>query len=312
MKAMQMLSMNSGNAQDGRAAVSRRRRTVYPAIAVTTLAAIAVVAFALASVLGGSTAARPAAADGTYQLPVSAVSAVESVPVSALVGNARAELGTGQVTAPEKLPAAAPKLGAGGRPEVMFVCAEYWAPCAAERWALVMALSKFGAFGNLTGTASSDRESSPSTPTFSFYGAGYSSPYLSLITDELESSVYSPLAREYPLLQFPTKQEMSFISDWDVAPYTSTNGSLPFAYLGGEFLLTSAQYDAGPISKLNFQTAAGLLTSGKSAVSKRLEAAAGYLVADFCALTRDQPASVCSQLPASLVGIAADSQSSAG
>jgi hypothetical protein len=35
------------------------------------------------------------------------------------------------------------------------------------------------------------------------------------------------------------------------------------------------------------------------------DAAAGYLAADFCALTRDQPTSVCSQVPSSLTGISA-------
>jgi hypothetical protein len=47
------------------------------------------------------------------------------------------------------------------------------------------------------------------------------------------------------------------------------------------------------------------MSSGTDPVSRHAEAAAGYLVADFCALTRDQPARVCSQVPSSLTGTTA-------
>ena len=166
-----------------------RRRGLYAAAG--GLAAVVIAAVALASNLGGGKGGpgpapaegapyRPPSATGTYQLPAGAVSLVEGVPVSALIANAQAQLGHGQVTPPEQLPAAAPKLRSGSRPEIMFICAEYWSKCAAERWALVMALSKFGTFTTLKGTTSSTAGTSPKTPTFSFYGAAYSSKYLTL------------------------------------------------------------------------------------------------------------------------------------
>jgi hypothetical protein len=143
---------------------------------------------------------QPPAATGTYRLPAGAASLVERVPVTALIANARAQLDRGHVTAPEKLPPAAPALSPGGRPEVMFICAEYWYKCAAERWALVMALSKFGTFTTLKGTTTSATGTNPKTPTFSFYGATYSSKYLTLVTDELETNT-DVGEGEYPLLQ---------------------------------------------------------------------------------------------------------------
>jgi hypothetical protein len=281
----------------------RRQRKVYLASAAVGLLVV-IVAFALVSTLANKSSPNVAAAkaEGLYPLPSNVLSQVQEVPVSTLVANAEAA-SPNDVRPPEKLPPKAPQLSSGGHPEVMFICAEYWPSCAAERWALVMALSKFGTFSNLMGTTSSSRETSPRTPTFSFYGATYSSKYLTLITDELETNRYNPAAREYPLLQFPSRQEMSIINAWDVAPYTTKRGSIPFAYMGGKFLITSAQYDASAISQMKFQTAAGIMTSGKSTVSKHAEAAAGYLVGDFCALTHDQPTSVCSQVPSSLVGI---------
>jgi hypothetical protein len=279
----------------------------------TGVVAMVIVAVSLAGLLGGKGSAKPVSAEGahhsypqpasgTYHLPANAVSLVEGAPASALAGNAIAQLDSGQVAPPEALPSKALQLSAGGHPEIMFICAEYWPQCAAERWPLVMALSKFGTFSNLQGTASSSGEADPDTPSFSFYGATYTSKYLTLDTDELESNVDEGHG-EFPLLQPPTAQEMTMLNTWDLRPYTSTTDSIPFAYMGGKFLLTSAQYSATAISHLNFQTAAGILTSGKSTVSKNAEAAAGYLIGDFCALTHDQPTSVCSQLPYTLVGI---------
>ncbi|MDQ2875711.1 MAG: DUF929 family protein [Actinomycetota bacterium] len=285
-----------------------RRRAIYAAAG--GLAAVVIAAVALASNLGGKGGPgpapaqggpyRPPSAAGTYQLPAGAVSRVEGVPVSALIANAQAQLGRGQVTLPERLPPAAPPLSSGGRPEVMFICAEYWSQCAAERWALVMALSKFGTFDTLKGTTSSATGTSPEIPTFSFYGATYSSKYLSLVTDELETNT-DVGEGEYPLLQPPTPQEMTMMKAWDRAPYTTVTLSLPFAYVGGRFLITTAQYDASAISQMSFQAAAAsIISSATDPVSRHAEAAAGYLVADFCALTREQPARVCFQVPSSL------------
>jgi Domain of unknown function (DUF929) len=289
---------------------TKGRRGRYAAaggLAVALLAAVA-----LASGCGGKGSSAPAPAQdahrppspGTYRLPAGAVSAVAGVPVGVLIANAEAQLGRGQVISPPGLPPAAPRLNAGGRPEIMFVCAEYWLKCAAERWVLVMALAKFGKFTTLMGTTSSAAQASQRMPTFSFYGAAYSSAYLRLVTDELESNIDEG-GGEYPLLQAPTSQERNMISTWDRAPYTSTSDSIPFAFIGGKFILTTAQYDAGTISGTNFQAAARIMTSGTSAVSRDAEAAAGYLVADFCALTSDQPAQVCSQVPSGLTAITA-------
>ena len=292
------------------ASSSGRRRGLYAAAGGLAAVVIAAVASNLGGKPGpGSSPAdggpyRPPSVTGTYQLPAGAVSLVEGVPVSALIASAQAQLGRGQVTAPEKLPAAAPPLSSGGRPEIMFICAEYWSKCAAERWALVMALSKFGVFTTLKGTTSSATAASPKIPTFSFYGATYSSRYLTLVTDELETNT-DVGGGEYPLLQPPTIQEMTMMKAWDRAPYTATPLSLPFAYMGGTFLLTTAQYDASAISQMSFQAAARIMSSGTDPVSRHAEAAAGYLVADFCALTRGQPARACSQVPPSLTGITA-------
>ena len=73
----------------------------------------------------------------------------------------------------------------GGKPLVIYIGAEYCPFCAAERWPLVTALSRFGTFTNLGATHSATNDVYPNTPTFSFKDAKYTSKYLALQTVEL-------------------------------------------------------------------------------------------------------------------------------
>jgi hypothetical protein len=63
---------------------------------------------------------------------------------------------------------------------------------------------------------------------------------------------------------------------------------------------------------MSWTTAATYMTSGKNATSKAMQAAAGYLVGDICALTHGQPASVCSLVPKPLIGVTTTSAASHG
>jgi thiol-disulfide isomerase/thioredoxin len=250
--------------------------------------------------LGGSSTNKGKKDAGSYPIPASAVDEVVNVPVSALVANAKGE--PGSTTPPEKLPATNALLTDGGKPEIVYMGGEFCPYCAAERWALVMALAKFGTFADLTGTTSSATDVYANTPTFSFYGSTYTSKYLSFVPVELYTNSGETSAG-WPVLQKPTALETALITKWDAAPYTQEPQGIPFVYIAGRYVLTGPQFVASQIAGRPFLTAASEISNGKSDVSKQAEASAGYLVGDFCALTKDQPASVCSKVPASLIGI---------
>lgn len=74
------------------------------------------------------------------------------------------------------LPAATtdPPLTQSGKPELLFVGGEFCPFCAAERWSLVQALSRFGTFSGLSQINSSEGDLS----TFSFAKSNYTSKYL--------------------------------------------------------------------------------------------------------------------------------------
>src|SRR5207237_546429 len=90
---------------------------------------------------------------------------------------------TGGVSNPFKLPPGSPPLltGPNGKPEVFFYGAEWCPLCAAERWSIITALSRFGTFHNLKEIASSSTDSYPNTSTFTFYQSSYTSSYIDFV-----------------------------------------------------------------------------------------------------------------------------------
>jgi thiol-disulfide isomerase/thioredoxin len=295
-----------------RAVQQRRRRNIYFASGGVGLAAVVIGVILIVNALSGPSNSGPApgSAPGSFPLPASVVSQVTGVPVSALVAAAEANVPPGAAgvspkhASPPQGIAKNPVLTSGGKPEIVYMGAEYCPYCAGERWALIMALSKFGTFSGLSGTSSSTIDINPSSPTFTFYGSTYKSPYITFVTAELETNTYDSSTGAYPSLQQPTSQEVQLITKWDAPPYAPAGQSepIPFIYIGGRYVLTGIQYDASKIAGMGITDAATYLTSGKDTTSRDAEAAAGYLVGDICALTHGKPASVCSAVPSSLIG----------
>jgi len=84
-----------------------------------------------------------------------------------------------------------PSLSLGGKARFVYVGAEYCPYCAAMRWSLVAALSRFGTFHNLKESASGPSDGD--IPTFSFLGASYLSPYVSFTPYEQTDRLQNPL-----------------------------------------------------------------------------------------------------------------------
>ncbi|MGH9107517.1 MAG: DUF929 family protein [Acidimicrobiales bacterium] len=240
----------------------------------------------LAGGAGNTTTVRTAVAPD-------ALRQVAAIPVSTLVAAAEAAP-AGTVNPPSDLPPSVPDLSAGAKPEILYMGAEYCPFCAAERWPMVMALSKFGTFSSLASTKSSSTDTNPDTPTFSFYGSSYSSPYLAFTAVELYD-------RAGKTLQIPTAEQSKLIGTYDAPPYTTgAKGAIPFVYLGGRYLISGEEYNAADLSGMTFDSAVGYMTGGSSATSRAAEAVAGHLVGVICSLTKDRPANVCSAVPQAL------------
>jgi hypothetical protein len=84
-----------------------------------------------------------------------------------------------------------PVLGSAGRPRLVYEGAELCPFCAADRYAIVAALARFGRLSDLRVTASGDKDGD--IPTFSLLGSSYESPYLTFAPYEAADRLGQPL-----------------------------------------------------------------------------------------------------------------------
>src|SRR6185437_5791132 len=94
------------------------------------------------STTGGSSSGSGSATPAGQAL-ANLVATTTSVPTATLD-----KIGGGTTTSPPKTISGA-ALTSGGKPEVLYIGAEYCPYCAAERWAMVVALSHFGTLSGL-------------------------------------------------------------------------------------------------------------------------------------------------------------------
>jgi hypothetical protein len=202
-------------------------------------------------------------------------------------------INTGGLTNPITATKGAPPLlkGPSGKPEVFYEGAEYCPYCAAERWSTAVALSRFGTFTKLPETSSSSSDIDPSTSTLSFYGSVYSSSYIDFVP--LEETTNQPNGNGgYTVLQTPTADEAKIIQTYNAAPYTNSPG-IPFMSIANHYLELGPGYDPASLAGLSQQDIANDLSNSSSTVAKNILGGANYLTAAICAVTNNQPASVC-------------------
>jgi len=180
-------------------------------------------------------------------------------------------------------------LTSGGKPEIVYVGAEYCPYCAAERWALTAALSRFGTFSNLHYIHSSSTDVYPSTPTLTFYQSTYTSKYVDFQPVEIQGTT------EGKALQTPTAEQSALFAKWDAPPYVPANekGSFPFVDFGNQYLVLGAQYNPQDLSKLTWSQVAADMADPSSKVAADIDSAANSITAAICKITKNAPAAVC-------------------
>ena len=256
--------------------------------AVTVVVVAVVVVFLLVghsspSKSGTSSSANPLA-------PASVLNAVTGV--SPTVSSA---IGAGGVTDPLQPLSGSPAqlTGPNGHPELFYLGAEYCPYCAAERWSVVIALSRFGKFSNLHITTSdSNPDDIPNTHTFTFLGSSYSSQYLDFAPIESEDRSGNPL-------QTPTAAQQALINAYDTSPYSSTTGGIPFQDLANRYILSGAGVNPEILQGMDWQQIADTLSNSQSQVAQAIIGNANWITAGICKVTGNQPGSVCNGAPIS-------------
>jgi thiol-disulfide isomerase/thioredoxin len=220
----------------------------------------------------------PKPAKRTGLAPASVVKDVSSVPASTF-NSIGAVPGIGGIAN-----IGGTTLTQGGKPVVLYIGAEYCPFCAAERWPLVTALSRFGTFTDLGATHSATNDVYPNTPTFSFYRSKYRSKYLALQAVELYGN--RPVNGSYPPLQKPNAQQNALIQKYD------PKGTIPFIYFG-KYLQTNASYNPQILAGMTMPQVARAMGDTNTDQSVAILGSANQLTAAICEETGGRPASVC-------------------
>ena len=186
-------------------------------------------------------------------------------------------------------------LVAGGKPEVLYMGGEYCPFCAAERWALTAALSRFGTFTGLSFIHSSVSDVYPGTPTLTFYKSGYTSKYVSFVPVEWygeAADASSPTG--HALLQPPTATESAVFAAY-------ADNSFPFVDIGNKYT-SGVQYNPGDLAGMSWAQVTAAMRDPSSSVAKDIDGAANVITAGICTLTHGQPGAVCSSAGVTAAG----------
>ncbi len=251
----------------------RRRTFAIGGVAVALLAVIGIIIGALVS---RSSPSSPAA--GPQPLPAG-VQAKLTLPASTF-----AAVGIGSSSTKYLKPVTGPALTSGGKPQMLYIGAEWCPYCAAERWAMATALSRFGHFTPLKGVHSSGSDVYPNTATLTFYRSTYTSNYL----------VFTPVENEdvnHNSLVATTSAQQAL---W--AKYDPPGSSYPFIDIGNRYI-AGTTYNPQVLQGLSWSQIAADLHHPSSAVAQGAVGSANLFTAAICKITGNAPASVCTAPP---------------
>jgi hypothetical protein len=239
---------------------------VAPLVAVGLVVAVVIGLVAVSLGSGGTTAG----AASEVQAPAGVVTRVTTLAPGAL-----SRIGGGQAATSLRPVAGGAPLSIDGKPTIVFVSEESCPFCAAERWPVVIALSHFGTWGHLGATTSSSTDVFPSTATFSFRHATYTSRYLALRSTELTDNTGRRLQALTPL-------DNELLARYDVPPYVNSadqSGAVPFLDIDNHDVLAGAQYDPQVLAGLSMSQIAAQLDDPASPVAKAVDGSANVLIA---------------------------------
>jgi hypothetical protein len=270
-------------AQREAARKAERRNRILITGGSTIVVLVVVLAFIVIKLSQGSSSSDNSSSTGTA-LPASVSSQITGVPAATLdrVGKGAVPTFT-QGKAPFTPGSGAP-LTVGGKPEMLYIGAEYCPYCAAMRWPMAVALSRFGTLTTpLHGIHSSSSDVYPSTATLTFYKSGYHSPYLAFTPVETTTVTKAPL-------QNPTQAQNAVWAKYEPDPQTR---GFPFVAFSNKQVMKGYIYNPAVLQGKSWSQIAAALKDPTSPVAQGVNGAANYITGAICQMTNNQPANVC-------------------
>ena len=268
-------------AQRAEAQRLERRNRILITGGSTLLVLVIVLAFVFIK-LAENNSKSSASTGARTALPASVVSQVTNVPATTLD-----KVGKGAAAPSPTLlgPGSGAALTSNGKPEMLYIGAEFCPYCAAMRWSMAIALSRFGSFTTpLQGIHSSPTDTDPNTATLTFYKSGYNSKYLAFTPVE-------NLTVSHALLQNPTKAQNAVWAKYEPSP---TNRGYPFIAFSNKVVLKGPIYNPAVLAGKSWSQIAAALHDPTSPIAQSVLGAANYVTGAICKMTNNQPSNVCS------------------
>ena len=251
----------------------------------TLVVLVIVLAFVVIKLTQGSpsSGAGDSSVSGSL-LPASVASQVTGVPAATLDKVGKGAVPTFTQGQPALTAGSGAALTSGGKPQMLYIGAEFCPYCAATRWTMAIALSRFGTLSPLHGIHSSSTDTDPNTATLTFYKTGYHSNYLDFTPVEVQTVSRGPL-------QNPTSAQNAVWAKYEPDP--STRG-YPFIDFGNKLVLKGPIYNPAVLAGKSWSQIAAVLHDPTSPITQNVVGAANYITGAICKMTNNQPSDVCS------------------
>ena len=273
---------------------SRSARLAWTAVVVILLGSVGLVTYALVHPSSPAAAFQPAVTSPAV------LTTLSTIPLATFDGVGVTVPGVDLI--PPQVVAGRPAPTVGGKAEVIVVGAEFCPFCAAERWPVVVALSRFGRFTVLHDASSATQSVFPGTATFSFRNARYTSALVAFTGIELYSDQIGPDGSFTRTTALSASQaaavgrngagrgvSASTIPFVDVGGMVATTSAFSPALLTGQSQAQIASLAAQLPPRLDPSAAA----SGVPPTGQAIIAAANQLTAGICMSTGQRPTAVC-------------------
>jgi thiol-disulfide isomerase/thioredoxin len=157
-----------------------------------------------------------------------------------------------------------------GKLFVFFMGAEFCPYCAAERWAIVRSLQKFGQWDGLKQTISAARDQPfLNLPTYDFTKASYTSPQIEFVAREIKD-------REFKPLQKLLKTEEKLVRKYN------PKKQIPFLLVGGRFMQIGSGFPPKIFIGHTFRQTETELKKTESEIRKTIDEEANIISALLC------------------------------
>lgn len=270
---------------------ARRPATSLLTFGTVALVLVIVIVLVVIKVSGNSTVSTSPSTVPPAPAPSAVVQAVTHIPAS--VYDAVGVTSPTATVQPPTILRGQPALESGGKPEVLFVGNEFCPYCAAERWALVAALSRFGRFTTLNAMQSSGNEAFSTTPTFTFYQSRYHSRYVSAVLLEEYGTQRNAAGTGYAPLEHLSSKERALLARFDTPTAGGTGRLVPFVDVANKGVVAGGSFSPSILEQLSATQVATALKDAKDPSTQAIVAAANYLSAVICAADGAKPAAVC-------------------